>query len=1050
MKKHWKSLLHKQQDKALLKSTRNEFPESEKGASVLDNVEVSRRSFLKTMGASMALAGISACSPIRKTQEKIYPYAKSPEELVPGNASYYATSYNLNEETVGLLGKSLEGRPIKIEGNPLYPANLGKTNSFHQASLLSLYDPDRLAAIMDNNQNKKNRLFVKRWIKDAFSLQGENTGILFNQVSSLTSLRLLEEIKEKFPLVKLYEYAPANNNQVYQGIKAITNQEAFPLVDFSKVKTVVSLDSDFLGLENHSLRYNRDFMGKRNEVNSKNFNRLYQFESTFSVTGGVADNRFVLKRNDIALMAYAILDELAKRNDINRINQNLVSELRKKITGAASVLKNLPAFKNIAKISSDLFAQSRKSGAVVVAGSHLPAFVHSVVFYINEILNAPISYYAPNPLKAKLFGGAGSYSIEKLRDDSKNGILKNLLVIGGDPAYNAYGDIDFSQTYKKLNTLHLSESNNLTASLSKVAVPKKHYLEAWSDNTANQGQIAIAQPLITPLFKDSFSEIEILNMALGKGSKALDEVKKTAELLGIGWRKLVHDGFVAVNSLNTKTRLSLVELNGFIAKAKRNNEFYKANSKIELTFSLDYSVYDGRFINNAWLQELPDPISKLTWDNAVFISHKNAEALKLKNYDLVELALNGKSVRGAVWVLPGQAEDSINLKLGYGQKVAGKIAEGSGFDAYPLFLSPADFPSPSGEVSIKKLDEKYILASVQDHWTIEDKYFEGGPSSNSQNDRPLVREGTLDEYGDNPRFPRDEVKVPAMKQEHERVIANKNKKEAMFAENMSVFSERKYDEGYQWGMTIDLSTCTGCNACVIACQAENNIPVVGKEMVLKGREMHWIRLDRYFEGDVDNPRMVHQPVNCMQCEQAPCEQVCPVNATVHSKEGLNDMVYNRCIGTRFCSNNCPFKVRRFNFFDYHQKSPHSQKKVSNHLFELFKEPKESLQLQFNPDVTVRMRGVMEKCTYCVQRINKARVASRNEDRFIKDGEIKTACEQVCPTSSIVFGDTNDPSTEVSRLKKKDRNYHLLAELNIKPRTTYLAAINNPNKEVKDS
>ncbi len=1051
-KKYWKSLSSGKASKEQVDADKNEFPKTgsySDGASILKDKNLTRRSFIKTMGASLMLAGVSACAPIRKPKEKIFPYAHSPEHLVPGNPIFYATSVSRQGSLVGLLAKSLEGRPIKIEGNPLFPENQGSASHFDQASILELYDPDRVKDISLNG-SKSDATGVRQWLNQSFnalhfneSSRGEKTGILFNEVSSITSLNLLGQIKEKFPAVKFYEYSPDNQNNVYQGVRNITGESSAPQIDFKKAKVVISFGDDFLGNGPHSSLYNREFMASRKDANPNKFNRLYQFENTFSITGGVADHRFVLKRNNIDLIVYSVLVQLYQKS-ISRINRSLISLLERKLIEAASTLKSIPFYSQINKVVDDLF--SNQGQAVVTAGRDLSPFVHSLVVYINQILNAPVAYYNPLAQKTSLFGDPGQNALSKLVEDAKSGELQNLLVIGGDPVYNAYADLGFKGVYSKLNTLFLTEKDNATAKDSNLVVPKKHFLENWSDNVSENGYIGIVQPLISPLYPASLSEIDLFNIVLDNKTKEIYGVNQSVRDLGLNWGKLLHDGLAQVPSLNRQAQANLIDINSFFNQARANDWLYKEVKGLELDVSLDYSVFDGRYVNNSWLQELPDPITKLTWDNAVHISHHDAKELKVKNYDLVELELNGNKIEGAVWVTPGQARNSITIKLGYGQKGVGKIAEGSGFDAYSLFFNNKGVYANG--LKIKKLGKTYIIASVQDHWNIPDEIFEGGPSSNSQNGRPLVREGSVEDHLNNPRFARDEVEVPHLKKDHERLKGNKNPKEPMFAEDMSVFSEQKYDKGYQWGMAIDLSTCTGCNACVVACQSENNIPVVGKEMVLNGREMHWIRLDRYFEGDVENPRMVHQPVNCMQCEQAPCEQVCPVAATVHSKEGLNDMVYNRCIGTRFCSNNCPFKVRRFNFFDYHQRSPHSQKRVSSHLFELFREPSESLQLQFNPDVTVRMRGVMEKCTYCVQRINKARVKSRNEERLIKDGEIKVACEQTCPTGSIVFGDINDPSTKVSQLKKKDRNYHLLAELNIKPRTTYLASINNPNKEIK--
>jgi len=601
--------------------------------------------------------------------------------------------------------------------------------------------------------------------------------------------------------------------------------------------------------------------------------------------------------------------------------------------------------------------------------------------------------------------------LTQLVKDAADGRITTLLMLGGNPCYNAPADLGFGQALQKVQTsIHLSDYFDETSSQTRWHIPRAHYLESWGDACAADGTPSVIQPLIAPLF-NGIAPAEMANL-IASGSKAAgyEIVQATwRDILGRNgfeqnWRKTLHDG-VSPTGQSDAIRLSTTA----VGKALVNSSSY-AHAPAggpELMWYPSPSLFDGRFANNGWLQELPHPITKLTWDNAALISPKTAKEHDLGNGDVVKLTCKNRELELPIWIVPGMADDAVIVEVGYGQNDLGRVADDVGFNTYALTISEFPFrlngtrgdPGPPYyvEVALTKTGKTYPLASTQDHGSMEG--------------RPLVREATLEEYRKHPDFAPEAVHHPPL---------------------VSMWEDHKYDEGYQWGMAIDLTACTGCNACTIACQSENNIPIVGKEQVANGREMHWMRLDRYFTGNVENPQVVYQPVACQHCEMAPCEQVCPVAATMHDKEGLNTMVYNRCIGTRYCSNNCPYKVRRFNFFNFTKDTPEVTKMVNN------------------PDVTVRSRGVMEKCTFCVQRINRAKIEAKKENRSVRDGEITTACQQACPTRAIVFGDINNPESEVSKIKQRNRNYALLGELNVRPRISYLAKIRNPNPKMPES
>ncbi|BBM89948.1 hypothetical protein COTS27_01666 [Spirochaetota bacterium] len=1056
---------------------------------------VSRRAFLKTMMAPLALAGLSGCGLVRKPERKIYPYARPPEYLIPGNPLYFATTYTLATEAVGLLVESHEGRPTKIEGNAAHEGSKGKTKSFHQASLLDLYSPDRLQAISAGG-NGVGIPGLNKWISDLdlAGTQGAGTGIVYSYQSSPTFYRLLSAIKEKYPLMRTYCYDAISEDNIKKGIASVTTTKtrALPVPDYEKADVVVSLDSDFLGTDTTSLTNQGAFAKRRDPDGKTAMNRLYQYESTYTLTGAAADHRFRMKRKDIELIAYRMLYRFYEKG-IKRISKPLIGLLEEVFGKVNEGFLKDKGYRAVAAIVDDLLKKS--SRAVIVAGAAQPPIVHALVAYMNEFISAPLEYRVTPFSEVKDLEVGDVATLQQLKADLNSKTLKNIINISTDPVLAAPEDLEMVSEYETANVLALAVFPTETTTTAKLVVPEKHYLETWSDAYSMKGELSLVQPLVSPLYADAVSSHELLARILdastdgeqntsvdGEGNTSVDGERNTSvggeqntsvdgerntrvdgkrDEMGLvqathgftskQWRTILSRGTAGAVGARNNVRKLVVSPDDLFASISQGDFILSSGTadELEVTFDADYSLYDGRFFHNAWMQELPDPITKITWENVAIFSYRTAEKYGVSSQDLIKLKLGNKEVEAPVWVLPGQADDSIALKLGYGQNVNSVLPKangGCGFNAYALQHSATLGVRLGGSIAVT--GKKTKLASVQDHWAIADEIFTGGESSNSQNGRPLYRSATLREYRKHPDFAREAVEVPGLPVYHERVKGKTAEEvKGLRAEGTSIYEEQKLPGEYQWGLTVDLNSCIGCNACVIACQAENNIPVVGKEMVIEGREMHWLRVDRYFEGDPIDARVVNQPILCMQCEQAPCEQVCPVAATVHSEEGLNDMVYNRCVGTRFCSNNCPYKVRRFNYLDYHGRAPHAQKRISSHIFDLFNEPAETLQMQFNPNVTVRMRGVMEKCTYCVQRINSARVVARNEKRKIRDGEIVTACEQACPSSSIVFGNIADKNSRVSRVKKQQRDYVMLEELNIKPRTSYGAAVLNPNPEL---
>jgi MoCo/4Fe-4S cofactor protein with predicted Tat translocation signal len=935
-----------------------------------------RRDFLKLMGASLALAGLPACT--RQPIGKIIPYVNQPEELIPGIPMYFATAMTLGGFAMGLVVESHEGHPTKIEGNPGHPSSLGATNIFHQAALLDLYDPDRSQAVLQQGDPQTWDNFVAAMF-DALQSQTPGRGaglrILTETVTSATLHGQIRALLKKFPQAKWHQYEPANRDNVREGSRLAFGEIVETQYQFDKAKVVVSLDSDFLYLHPNSVRYARDFAGLRRARSPENgMNRLYVIESSPTVTGSNADHRLPVPAAEIEGIAFALAGQLGARS-----------------SEGAGESTNLDW---ISAVAEDL---SKHSGeGIVIAGRNQPATVHALAHWINHQLRnvgntvAYTDSAESNPVNQ-------TASLEELVEALDANAVEVLVVLGGNPAFTAPANFQFAEKLKKAKfSVHLAPDVNETSSLCAWHIPQNHFLESWSDARAFDGTISIIQPLILPLY-DGKSAHELLDAMLSPpGRSDYDIVQEfwksqnPASDFDERWRKALHDGFIA----DTRSPAKSVKLRPLESFSTRS---WPGKSRgLEITFRPDPTLFDGRFANNGWLQELPKPITKLTWDNAAFVAPALAERENLANGDVVEVQSQDRRLSLPVWITPGQPDGSIGLQFGYGRSRVGRVGTDTGFNVYQLRMSSALWFGDGA--TVRKTGLRHELVTTQIQHLIDSP------------ERQIVREGTFEDFKKNPNFIQNDSVSPS--------------------ESDTLFNPGEFPyNGYRWGMAIDLSACIGCGACTIACQAENNIPVVGRQQVAMGRIMHWIRVDGYFRGPPANPQITHQPVPCMQCENAPCEVVCPVDATVHDKEGLNLQVYNRCIGTRYCSNNCPYKVRRFNFLQYADYDA------------------ASLKPMWNPNVTVRWRGVMEKCTYCLQRISAARIKAENQDRTIREGEIQTACQQVCPTNAIRFGDLNDPKSRVSQLRSHPLNFLMLGQLNTRPRTAYLARLRNPNPKI---
>jgi molybdopterin-containing oxidoreductase family iron-sulfur binding subunit len=924
--------------------------------------DLNRREFLSVMAASMAFAALSGCS--AAPPEKIVPYVRPPEELLPGKPIVFATSMpSPSGYGLGLLVESHEGRPIRISGNPDHPASLGSTDIFAHASLLALYDPDRSQTVSQNGRISTWDAFITRLNEPMGRLQshgGDGLRILTETVTSPTLTDLLNQILAKYPAAKWHQYEPAHRDNSRAGAQLAFGKVVDTQYHFEEADVVVALDSDFLSWPAGNLNYARNFAARRKiEPGAKTMNRLYAIESGMTITGAMADHRFPVRSSAIVEIARAIANNAAQPAWIPRLVEDV---------------------------------ETHRGRSIIMAGEVQPPEVHALAHLINSRLgNVGKTVFYTEPVESN--PQSSTDSLRQLNADMTAGRVDTLVIIGGNPAYTAPADFNFPQQLDLVPLrIHLSPYFDETAERCHWHIPETHYLESWGDVRAWDGTTSIIQPLIVPLYQTRTS-YELVAAMLGDPSLSNYEIVRsywqkqhTSTDFEDFWTEVVRSG-VLTNS--TAPQISVAANTAVNAGGTTNPP---ANG-IEIVFRPDPTVFDGRWANNSWLQELPKPLTQLTWDNAAFMNDTTASRLNVRSSEIVEIKVADRSVKAPVLIAAGYADDSITLTLGYGRHRSGPVSNGRGYNAYRVRMSSAPWIVTNAE--IRGTGERTTLVTTQRHHELGSRH--------------IVRHATAEEYSAHHDFAPEEVESPAV--------------------NDSLYPAFQNID-YAWGMAIDLSACIGCNACVIACQAENNIPTVGKTQVANGREMHWMRIDTYFESGPGHPNAYFEPMLCQHCENAPCELVCPVEATSHSAEGLNEMTYNRCVGTRYCSNNCPYKVRRFNFFQYAE----------------WNIPQ--LKLMNNPDVTVRSRGVMEKCTYCVQRINRARIHAKVEDRKIRDGEVVTACQAACPADAIMFGNVLDPESEVSKWKAQPRNYGVLTELNTRPRTTYLAKLTNPNPAVE--
>ncbi|GAB4132783.1 MAG: TAT-variant-translocated molybdopterin oxidoreductase [Thermogutta sp.] len=975
-----------------------------------------RRRWLQLMGASLALAGLGGC---RWEKEEIAPFVHRPVGRIPGKAERYATAMDLAGTPLGLVATCVDGRPIKLEGNPVHPMSLGGTDVFAQAAVLELYDPDRGEDVVRRDGKRRE---IASWdvFGDALARfvqsapDGRGLAVLAEASSSPTLARLRRSVSVALPGLQWFEYEPWSDDNVRLGTQAAFGRPLRPAYRLDQARVIVALDADLFGEMPGSVRWTREFASTR-DGDPERMSRLYAVESHHTVTGASADHRLPLSPPEIALFA-AGLETALKRL---AAGENLAES--QGIQADANGAKSDPV-RFLVVAALDLWEAG--SHGLVVVGPGLPPEVHAAAARINDLLKnrgTTLLYYpALDPERP-----THVQALRNLADAVAAGDVRGLLILGGNPAYDAPADVPMAELLPKLEfSAHLSLYENETSRRCGWYLPQAHFLEAWGDTLAWDGTYAVVQPTIEPL-RNGKSALEILAMVGKLEGAPMQWVRETfaertsgegadAESL---WAATLQRGCHSPSADQAAADpVAAAETNDdalavFAASVRGTSSDASQVAGLTLVFRRDASVHDGRFANSGWLQEFPDPMTRWTWGNPLVMGVGTARRLGCRDGRLVQLDVDGRSVELPVCVLPGVAENTAVVFLGYGREAAGHVGglvdQGIppvGVNVHPLRDSANWFVRRN--VPFKVLKQEVPVPCVQDHHLIDTV----GLASRTERLGELVREVTLKRLND------PEAHYSAEHEVHHPPLE-------------SLWTEPSHD-GHRWGLSVDLSKCVGCGACVVACQAENNIPVVGKERVLQSREMHWIRVDRYFRGDEENPQSVHQPVMCQQCELAPCEQVCPVAATVHSKEGLNDMVYNRCVGTRYCANNCPYKVRRFNYFYYH----HRVEEPENRL----------LQLVFNPEVTVRSRGVMEKCTYCVQRIQNAKITARNEGRAIADGEIRTACQQACPAQAIVFGDLADEQSAVSREHASARAYGMLAELNVKPRTKYLARVRNPH------
>ncbi|HEY7371046.1 MAG TPA: Fe-S-cluster-containing hydrogenase [Polyangia bacterium] len=958
---------------------------------------VSRRGFMQVASLSTAIAAVGAAC--RKPPHKIVPFVRRPEEVVPGNPMHFATAFGLDGYASGLLVESHEGRPTKVEGNPAHPQTLGATTPFEQGLALGVYDDDRAKQLRTGERPLAWRTLLAELAERSNHLAASRgAGLRFLTAPTTSPLLgdLRKRILERFPGAKFVSYSSVADDGAVEGAKLAFGKPLVPRHKVAPANVILSLDADFLGEGSEQTRLSREFAARREP--SRQMSRLYAVEPALTITGAMADHRLRLAGSEVGAFLSSLISMMASRG---------LSALAPLASLTHGQRRWDPKW--LVAVASDL--ERNRGNSLVIAGRRQPPAVHALAAALNVALGnlgSTVDYGAP--LTTDPTAGAGS--LRGLVEEIAAGGVDTLVITASNPVYGAPVDFKLAKLLDRVpNSIYFGLYEDETAAACKTIVPAAHPLETWGDLRATDGTVSLVQPLIAPLW-GGIQEADLLAAFVNEGDvgahallkKFWQGQGKAADDFDGNWERWLADGIVPGTAAPAEAGLAVDGAALAQAIAPQMSGATPPQG-IELAFTSDPKVYDGRFANNVWLQELPHPITKLTWENAAMLSEATAKALGVETGDVVEITSRDRHIDAPVMLVPGHADDVVTLTLGYGRTGGEKVATGvGGFNAGELRVSDAFWFD--GGARIQKTERSVRFSITQDHWKM---------SPDGRETPPPAVDATLAEVLDPKSAFHEEIGERRPDPEHPQPVIHQPVD----------YSKQQY----KWAMAIDMNKCTGCSACVVACQSENNITTVGKENVRKGREMQWIRIDRYYKGEYADPELVIQPVTCMQCETAPCEYVCPVNATVHSDEGLNEMVYNRCIGTRYCSNNCPYKVRRFNFLNY------------------IEDYTAAREMGMNPDVTVRTRGIMEKCTYCVQRIERKRIATRIEGRTILDGELETACQQGCPTRAIVFGSLNDPSSKVSQLQADPRRYDLLHELGTRPRTVYLARVRNPNPEL---
>ena len=1038
---YWRSIAHKEGDATIKQQMDVEFPNG-----IVPPEGFNRRDALKIGGAAMALGTLAGCEnlQVRRPQEEILPFVKQPEQVIPGVRMYYSTAMQRSEGAIGLIVEANAGRPTKVEGNPNHPSSLGASDIWAQTEVLRLYDPERARSPMQGGQastwEKFDAAFKELSTKFA-GTQGAGLAIVVEDELGPTAERLLKALAAKLPQAKVVRWDPLAPDNQHMGAHLAFGPGSRVHFDLSKTKVIFGLDSDFLISGPDHLKLARQF-GQTRSVHTRDdlakMHRLYVAESTFSATGTNADHRVRVASSQ----GVDVLKALAKALAANGVDLGALGSLE-----GAALAADVTKFVTV--LAKDLAAN--KGAATLFVGERQPAAVHALAFAINLALGGGMSV-----TQGEAIDHPSQFDqLAALTKSLNDGAIDTVVMFDVNPVYTAPGALKFGEALAKAKTtVHAGLFAEETGAKASWHVPLAHFLESWSDAEGWDGTVSLVQPIILPLF--SGRPLTTLLAQLAGEAETNDKklLEGTWRAAGASlanekaWRKALHDGLVPGTARTAATPAAkLAEISTAVGAVK---SVTPAKDSYELV-AIHGHAKDGRLTNTTWVMELPDTMSKLCWDNALLVSPATAKDLSIGSQvsrngyeaDVVEVTANGRTITAPTFVLPGLSTTTVVMVHGYG-RAQGEVSKGIGVDVNPLLENGLNVITG---VKVTKTGAKQVLASTQDHFSVpasplKELTFvkmldEPGDSVHRKlglGDRPLFRSGTASTYQKDADFAQ-KGNIPAD-------LVQLNTPKNRPSKPNQPHSEVVY-EGQQWGMVIDLSSCIGCNFCSIACQSENNIPSVGREQVLLGRELHWIRIDRYFSGDVESPQAIHQPVACMHCENAPCEPVCPVSATVHDEEGVNSMAYNRCIGTRYCANNCPYKVRRYNYLDFTHTG-------NVYVEPYWKERMKTLKLQRNPDVSVRYRGVMEKCSYCTQRIEEAKISAKRkgEDRkALPDGSVVTACQQACPTNAITFGNINDEKSKVFALKKSERNYEMLQELNVRPRTSYLARVRNENEEL---